>query len=54
MIQLMAEFCGIQIITYCLLSNHFHVLLRTPGGDPATMRNCSGGSACFTARSIDS
>jgi REP element-mobilizing transposase RayT len=25
-----AEFCGIQIITHTVLSNHFHVLLRTP------------------------
>ena len=25
-----AEFCGVQIITYCLLSNHFHLLLRVP------------------------
>jgi putative transposase len=36
LIRLMAEFCGIQIITYCLLSNHVHLLLRTPGGDPPT------------------
>lgn len=25
-----AEFCGVQIITYAVLSNHFHVLVRTP------------------------
>jgi putative transposase len=25
-----AEFCGVQIITYVVLSNHFHVLVRVP------------------------
>ena len=25
-----AEFCGVEIITYCLMSNHFHVLVRVP------------------------
>jgi REP element-mobilizing transposase RayT len=25
-----AEYCGVQIITYAILSNHFHVLLRVP------------------------
>ena len=25
-----AEFCGVQIITYVVLSNHFHVLVRIP------------------------
>ena len=25
-----AQFCGLQIITYCLLSNHFHILVRVP------------------------
>lgn len=23
-----AEFCGLQILTYCVMSNHFHVLVR--------------------------
>jgi putative transposase len=27
---LVAEFCGIEIVTYALLANHFHVLLRVP------------------------
>ncbi|MCW5557453.1 MAG: transposase [Verrucomicrobiae bacterium] len=26
----LAKFCGIQVITYCFLSNHFHLLLRLP------------------------
>lgn len=25
-----AGFCGVEILTYCLMDNHFHVLLRTP------------------------
>jgi hypothetical protein len=27
---LVAEFCGVQVITYAILSNHFHVLVRIP------------------------
>jgi putative transposase len=29
-IWLIADFCGIQIVTYAILSNHFHVLVRVP------------------------
>ena len=25
-----AEFCGVEILTYCIMSNHFHVLVRVP------------------------
>ena len=25
-----AEFCGVEVFTYCLMSNHFHVLVRVP------------------------
>lgn len=25
-----ADYCGVQIVTYAILSNHFHVLLRVP------------------------
>jgi putative transposase len=25
-----AQFCGVQVLTYCLLSNHFHLLVRVP------------------------
>jgi REP element-mobilizing transposase RayT len=25
-----ADFCGVQILTYCVMSNHFHVLVRVP------------------------
>ena len=23
-------FCGLEVITYCMMSNHFHVLIRVP------------------------
>ncbi|MCW5559091.1 MAG: transposase, partial [Verrucomicrobiae bacterium] len=26
----LSRFCGIEVITYCFLSNHFHLLLRVP------------------------
>src|SRR5258708_9512291 len=29
-IWLVAEYCGVQVLTYTILSNHFHVLLRVP------------------------
>ena len=30
-----AEFCGVRIHTYAILSNHFHVLLMVPQRAPA-------------------
>jgi len=30
MIWQLADFCGVEVLTYCILSNHFHVLLRVP------------------------
>jgi putative transposase len=29
-----ADFCGVQVLTYALMSNHFHVLLRIPQAAP--------------------
>ncbi len=31
MIWQVADFCGVEVLTYCVLANHFHVLLRVPG-----------------------
>jgi len=28
MIWQVADFCGVQVLTYCVMSNHFHVLVR--------------------------
>jgi len=30
MIHQVAHFCGVQVLTYCVMSNHFHVLLEVP------------------------
>jgi REP element-mobilizing transposase RayT len=30
MLWQVADFCGVQILTYCVMSNHFHVLVRVP------------------------
>jgi putative transposase len=30
MIWKLAAFCGVEVITYCVMSNHFHILLRVP------------------------
>lgn len=30
MIWQLADFSGLQVLTYCVMSNHFHVLLRVP------------------------
>ncbi len=29
-----ADFCGVQIVTYAILSNHFHVLITVPREAP--------------------
>lgn len=26
----LARFCGLEVITYCMMGNHFHVLVRVP------------------------
>ena len=30
MLWKMAAFCGMEVITYCMMANHFHVLIRVP------------------------
>ncbi len=30
MIWQVADFCGVEVLTYCIMANHFHVLLRVP------------------------
>jgi putative transposase len=32
MVRQVADFCGVEILTYCVMSNHFHVLLNVPDG----------------------
>lgn len=31
-----ADFCGVQVLTYAILSNHFHVLVRVPREEPVS------------------
>ena len=30
MIWQVADFCGVEVLTYCVMSNHFHVLIQVP------------------------
>ncbi|MEY4692489.1 MAG: hypothetical protein RIT19_2814 [Verrucomicrobiota bacterium] len=30
----LARFCGLEVITYCMMGNHFHVLVRVPKAAP--------------------
>ena len=36
MIWQVAVFSGVDVLTYCIMSNHFHVLLRVPEGAEVT------------------
>ncbi|MBM3883829.1 MAG: transposase, partial [Verrucomicrobia bacterium] len=30
LLRRLATFCGLEVVTYCIMSNHFHVLVRIP------------------------
>ena len=30
-----AEFCGVEVLTYCVMNNHFHILVRVPPEEEA-------------------
>jgi len=32
MLWQVADFCGVEVLTYCIMSNHFHVLVRVDDG----------------------
>ncbi|WP_244648189.1 transposase [Lentimonas sp. CC21] len=38
MMRQVADFCGVDILTYCIMSNHFHVLVRVPDGPAVSDR----------------
>jgi putative transposase len=38
MIRQVADFSGVEVLTYCILSNHLHVLVRVPDGDAVSDR----------------
>lgn len=39
-----SKFCGVQVLTYCLMSNHIHILIRVPVAqqmpDDELLRRC--------------
>ena len=35
MLWQVSDFCGVEVLTYCIMSNHFHVLVRVPEKDRA-------------------
>ena len=45
-----SRFCGVEILTYCLMSNHFHVLVRTP--DEGETEDLTDGDLLSRARAI--
>ena len=38
MIGQVSDFCGVEVLTYCIMSNHFHVLVRVPDGPAVSDR----------------
>jgi putative transposase len=36
MIRQVADFCGVEVLTYCIMTNHFHVLVKVPSGQPVS------------------
>ena len=55
-----ADFCGVDVLSYCVMSNHFHILARVryepEVSDAELMRRhriLYGGSQCLSSRLID-
>ena len=38
MLWQVADFCGVEVLTYCIMSNHFHVLVRVDDGQDVSDR----------------
>ena len=36
MMRRIADFSGVDVLTYCVMSNHFHILVRVPQPRPIT------------------
>jgi len=53
------RFCGVRIVTYCIMSNHFHILLEVPDrpkellSDPELVRRLKGLSGMNSASTIE-
>ena len=56
MIWQVADFSGVEVLTYCVMSNHFHVLVRVPPVGPAigSVDSAVGGSSVNSASSASS
>ena len=46
------EFCGVRLRTYCVMSNHFHVLVEVPKRPSGARRMKDVTDALFTARDL--
>ena len=47
-----AAFCGIQVLTYCLMSNHVHLLIRVPDKIQLTDRELLGRVKAFYGKDL--
>ncbi len=45
-----ADFCGVEVLTYCIMSNHVHILLRTP--DPKFLKKLTNAELIRRAKRI--
>lgn len=45
-----ADFCGVQVLTYCIMSNHVYILLRTP--DESSSKRISNSELIRRAKRI--
>ncbi len=45
-----ADFCGVEVLTYCIMSNHLHVLVRTP--DESSLRRVPNSELIRRAKRI--
>ena len=51
LLRLCEQFCGVRVVTHCVMSNHFHILVEVPKRSEVLppMRNCSPASSALTA-----
>ena len=40
----MSAFCGVELLTYCVMGNHFHALVRVPDREWLAEKFGGGGS----------
>ena len=46
----LGRFCGLEVITYCMMGNHFHVLVRVPAATPLSDEELLGRARDFYGR----